>query len=60
MAHSTDTAREMTLDYLRPVFEFYEYVLQFARSCITVMDFSPQIIADEEDSVCSKSELSKS
>ena len=52
--------REMTLDYLRPVFEFYEYVLQFARSCITVMDFSPQIIADEEDSVCSKSELSKS
>ena len=60
MAHSTGTAREMTLDYLRPVFEFYEYVLQFARSCITVMDFSPQIIADEEDSVCSKSELSKS
>ena len=60
MAHSTDTAREMTLDYLRPVFEFYEYVLQFARSCITVMDFSPQIIADEEDSVCSKSELLKS
>lgn len=51
MAHSTDTAREMTLDYLRPAFEFYEYVLQFARSCITVMDFSPQIIADEEDSV---------
>lgn len=51
MAHSTDTAREMILDYLRPAFEFYEYVLQFARSCITVMDFSPQIIADEEDSV---------
>ena len=43
--------REMTLDYIRPVFEFYEYVLQFARSCITVIDFSPQIIADEEDFV---------
>lgn len=43
--------REITLDYIRPVFEFYEYVLQFARSCITVIDFSPQIIADEEDFV---------
>lgn len=43
--------REMTLDYIRPVFEFYEYVLQFARSYITVIDFSPQIIADEEDFV---------
>ena len=43
--------REMTLDYIRPVFEFYEYVLQFARSCITVMDFSPHIIADEENFV---------